>query len=153
MLTPPLRHVWPEVVMENHTRSSAVHGKSHTWNQWPIRKTYCCLNLYMWKKCPALFSRIFWLHRNTFECFATFRVQFSTFFSVKSSCALLTWQEMVISPRARNFLPGVKSPFPPGWRERMMISLKKMKRYRNLSMTVAYIDLVWGMGIFSSRGL
>ena len=94
----------------------------------------------MQKKCPALFSWIFWLHRNTFECFATFRVQFSTFFSVKSSCAILTWQEMVISPRARNFLPGVKSPFPPGWRERMMISLKKMKRYRILSMTVAYID-------------
>ena len=22
--------MWPEVVMENHTRSSAVHGKSHT---------------------------------------------------------------------------------------------------------------------------
>ena len=28
--THPLRHTWPEVVMENHTRSSAVHGKSHT---------------------------------------------------------------------------------------------------------------------------
>ena len=28
--------MWPEVVMENHTRSSAVHGKSHSryilWN-------------------------------------------------------------------------------------------------------------------------
>ena len=22
--------MWPEVVMENHTRTSAVHGKSHT---------------------------------------------------------------------------------------------------------------------------
>ena len=28
--THPLRHTWPEVVMENHTRSSAVHGTSHT---------------------------------------------------------------------------------------------------------------------------
>ena len=26
--THPLRHTWPEVVMGNHTRSSAVHGKS-----------------------------------------------------------------------------------------------------------------------------
>ena len=24
-----LRHVWPEVVMENHTHTPAVHGKSH----------------------------------------------------------------------------------------------------------------------------
>ena len=31
--TRPLRHVWPEVVMENHTHTPAVHGKSHsfTW--------------------------------------------------------------------------------------------------------------------------
>ena len=28
--TRPLRHVWPEVVMENHTHTPAVHGKSHT---------------------------------------------------------------------------------------------------------------------------
>ena len=28
--TCPLRHVWPEVVMEIHTHTSAVHGKSHT---------------------------------------------------------------------------------------------------------------------------
>ena len=27
--TRPLRHVWPEVVMENHTHTPAVHGKSH----------------------------------------------------------------------------------------------------------------------------
>ena len=26
--THPLRHTWPEVVMGNHTRSSAVHGRS-----------------------------------------------------------------------------------------------------------------------------
>jgi hypothetical protein len=26
----PLRHVWPEVVMENHAHTPAVHGKSHT---------------------------------------------------------------------------------------------------------------------------
>ena len=50
-----------------------------------------------------MFSQIFWLHRNTFECFAMFRAQFSTYFSVKSSCVLLTREEMVISPRARNF--------------------------------------------------
>ena len=29
--TRPLRHVWPEVVMENHTHTPAVHGKSHTY--------------------------------------------------------------------------------------------------------------------------
>ena len=46
------------------------------------------------------------------------------FFSVKSSCALVTRGEMVISPRAR-FLPGEKLPFPPGWRVRMTISRKK----------------------------
>ena len=28
--TRPLRHVWPEVVMENHTHTPVVHGKSHT---------------------------------------------------------------------------------------------------------------------------
>jgi hypothetical protein len=27
--TRPLRHVWPEVVIENHTHTPAVHGKSH----------------------------------------------------------------------------------------------------------------------------
>ena len=27
-LTHPLRHTWPEVVMGNHIRTSAVHGKS-----------------------------------------------------------------------------------------------------------------------------
>ena len=35
------------------------------------------------------------------------------FFSVKSSCALVTRGEMVISPQAR-ILPGEKLPFPPG---------------------------------------
>ena len=73
-----------------------------------------------------MFSRIFWLHCNTFECFAMFRVQFSTFFSVKSSCALVTREEMVISSQAR-FLPGRKLPFPPGWRVRMTISRKKIE--------------------------
>ena len=29
--TRPLRHVWPEVVMENHTLTPVVHGKSHTY--------------------------------------------------------------------------------------------------------------------------
>ena len=28
ILTHPLRHTWPEVVMGNHTHTSAVHGKS-----------------------------------------------------------------------------------------------------------------------------
>ena len=28
ILTHPLRHPWPEVVMGNHTHTSAVHGKS-----------------------------------------------------------------------------------------------------------------------------
>ena len=73
-----------------------------------------------------MFSQIFWLHCNTFECFAMFRVQFSTFFSVKSSCALVTREEMVISSQAR-FLPGRKLPFPPGWRVRMTISRKKIE--------------------------
>ena len=31
--TRPLRHVWPEVVMENHTHTPAVHGKSHSLDQ------------------------------------------------------------------------------------------------------------------------
>ena len=32
---------WPKVVMENHTRTPAVHGKSHAWNSksdWTPRK-------------------------------------------------------------------------------------------------------------------
>ena len=32
-MTCSLRHVWPEVVMENHTHTSAVHGKSQTRNR------------------------------------------------------------------------------------------------------------------------
>ena len=48
------------------------------------------------------------------------------FFSVKSLCALVTWEEMVISSQAR-FLPGRKLPFPPGWRVRMTISRKKIE--------------------------
>ena len=29
--TRPLRHVWPKIVMENHTHTPAVNGKSHTY--------------------------------------------------------------------------------------------------------------------------
>ena len=48
------------------------------------------------------------------------------FFTVKSSCALVTRGEMVISSQAR-FLPGRKLPFPPRWRVRMTISRKKIE--------------------------
>ena len=40
--TRPLRHVWPEVVMENHTHTLAVHGKSHImWT--PINYSLWCM--------------------------------------------------------------------------------------------------------------
>ena len=66
--------------------------------------------------------------------------------SMKSSCALITWEEMVISPRARSFLPRQDLA-----RGEITISSrvtsahddftgKNLKRYRNLSMAIAFID-------------
>ena len=61
-------------------------------------------------------------------------------FSVKSSCALVTREEITISPRARTSCPGRNYHFLPGDECARRFHGKKLKRYRNLSTAIAYID-------------
>ena len=72
---------------------SLIEQEAATPEKLQVSNMYSCMSLYMR-----------WPSTN----FYTF-----SFFSVKSSCALVTRGEMVISPRA-TFLPGEKLPFPPG---------------------------------------
>ena len=84
------------------------------------------------------------------------------FFSVKSSCALVTWEEMVISPRAR-FLPGEKWSCPgrnyhflPGnecaWRFHRKICLARFLTYGETEIKVRSninSSKCWGLHISS----
>ena len=65
ILTPPLRHVWPEVVMENHTHTPVAHGKSHKY----ILHTYLKYGKILFR------GKIVWatyLHDLLVRCFCCF---------------------------------------------------------------------------------
>ena len=65
---------------------------------------------------------------------------------MKSSCALVTREEITISPRARSSCPGRNYHFLPGDECARRFHGKKLKRYRNLSTAIAYIDSYRNIG-------